>query len=193
MTEQKQRSPMKSVLFVIILIAVLIGGAFLMYHNRFIKADEKINEMWGQVQTQYQRRADLIPDLVNTVKGYASHEEKVLKDLTELRTKHQQAQTPAELEAVDRELQTAINIAVEAYPDLKANQNFLALQDELAGTENRIAVSRKDYNAAVASYNRSVRTSPGKWFASLYGFEPRPLCEAQPGTVRRGCRFKRGG
>ncbi|MGI6507491.1 MAG: LemA family protein [Saccharofermentanales bacterium] len=182
MTEQKQRSPMKSVLFVIILIAVLIGGAFLMYHNRFIKADEKINEMWGQVQTQYQRRADLIPNLVNTVKGYASHEEKVLKDLTELRTKHQQAQTPAELEAVDRELQTAINIAVEAYPDLKANQNFLALQDELAGTENRIAVSRKDYNAAVASYNRSVRTIPGKWFASMYGFEPRPLFEAQPGT-----------
>ena len=86
-----------------------------------------------------------------------------------------------ELEAVDRELQ-AINIAVEAYPDLKANQNFLALQDELAGTENRIAVSRKDYNAAVASYNRSVRTIPGKWFASMYGFEPRPLFEAQPGT-----------
>ncbi|HHW93718.1 MAG TPA: LemA family protein [Clostridiaceae bacterium] len=182
MSEQKQRNPRKTGIIVIVVIAVIIGGAFITYHNRFVKADEKINEMWGQVQTQYQRRADLIPNLVNTVKGYASHEEKVLTDLTELRSKHLQAETPAELESIDRELQTAINVAVEAYPDLKANQNFLALQDELAGTENRIAVSRKDYNTAVASYNRSVRTIPGKWFAAMFGYEPRPLFEAQPGT-----------
>ncbi len=182
MSESKQRNPLMTVLIVIIVLAVAIGGAFMMYHNRFVKADEKINEMWGQVQTQYQRRADLIPNLVNTVKGYAAHEEKVLNDLTELRTKHQQAQTPAELEAIDRELQTVINVVVEAYPDLRANENFLALQDELAGTENRIAVARKDYNEAVASYNRLVRTIPGKWFAGMYGFEPRPMFEAQPGA-----------
>ncbi|NMB28962.1 MAG: LemA family protein [Clostridiaceae bacterium] len=182
MTEQKQGNPMKTVLIAVVVIAVAVGGAFLMYHNRFVKADENINEKWGQVQTQYQRRADLIPNLVNTVKGYAAHEEKVLKDLTELRTKHLQAGTPAELEAVDRELQAAINVVVEAYPELNANENFLSLQAELAGTENRIAVARRDYNNAVASYNRSVRTIPGKWFAGMYGFEPRPLFEAQEGT-----------
>lgn len=182
MTEQKQGNPVRTVVIAIVVIAVVIGGALMMYHNRFVKADEKINEMWSQVQTQYQRRADLIPNLVSTVKGYADHEEKVLKDLTELRSKHQQAETPAELEAIDRELQAAINIVVEAYPDLKANENFLGLQAELAGTENRIAVARRDYNTAVASYNKSVRTFPGKWFAGMFGFEPRPMFEAQPGA-----------
>ncbi len=182
MPEGKRKSPITTAIIAIVIIAILIGGSFILYHNRFVKADERINEAWGQVQTQYQRRADLIPNLVNTVKGYAAHEAKVLTDLTELRTKHQQATTPAELEAVDRELAAAINVAVEAYPDLKANQNFLALQDELAGTENRIAVARRDYNTAVASFNKSVRTIPGKWFAGMYGFSPKPLFEAQPGT-----------
>ena len=106
----------------------------------------------------------------------------MLKDLTELRTKHLPAGKPDELEAVDREPQAAINVVVEAYPELNANENFLSVQAELAGTENRIAVARRDYNNAVASYNRSVRTIPGKWFAGMYGFEPRPLFEAQEGT-----------
>ncbi|HNZ63470.1 MAG TPA: LemA family protein [Bacillota bacterium] len=182
MPEQKRRSPIFIAIIAIVVIALLIGGSFIMYHNSFVRSDEKINAAWGQVQTQYQRRADLIPNLVNTVKGYAAHEAKILTDLTALRSRHQQASTPEELEAVDRELRAAINVAVEAYPDLKANQNFLALQDELAGTENRIAVARRDYNTAVASYNHSVRTIPGKWFAGLFGFAPRPMFEAQPGT-----------
>lgn len=170
------------VLIAILAIIVAVAALFISYHNRFVRADESINQAWAQVQTQYQRRADLIPNLVETVKGYAAHEESVLMEITGMRSRYSEASTPEEFEQVDQDFQRAINIVVEAYPELKANENFLALQAELAGTENRIAVARRDFNDVVASYNRSVRTFPGNFFANLFGFSVRDMFEAQPGT-----------
>ncbi len=170
------------VLIAILAIVVAVAALFISYHNRFVRADESINQAWAQVQTQYQRRGDLIPNLVETVKGYAAHEESVLMEITGMRSRYSEAQTPEEFEQVDQDFQRAINIVVEAYPELKANENFLALQAELAGTENRIAVARRDFNDVVASYNRSVRTFPGNFFANLFGFSVRDMFEAQPGT-----------
>lgn len=183
MTDQKTglKTGVK-VLIAILVIVIAIGALFVSYHNRFVRADESINQAWAQVQTQYQRRADLIPNLVETVKGYASHEESVLMEITGMRSRYSAAATPEEYEQVDQDFQRAINVVVEAYPDLKANENFLALQAELAGTENRIAVARRDFNDMVASYNRSVRTFPGNFFANLYGFGVRDMFEAQPGA-----------
>jgi len=170
------------VLIAILAIVVAVAALFISYHNRFVRADESINQAWAQVQTQYQRRADLIPNLVETVKGYAAHEESVLMEITGMRSRYNEASTPEEFEQVDQDFQRAINIVVEAYPELKANENFLALQAELAGTENRIAVARRDFNDVVASYNRSVRAFPGNFFANLFGFSVRDMFEARPGT-----------
>ena len=170
------------ILVVIIAVIALVAVVFITYHNRFVRADESINQAWAQVQTQYPRRADLIPNLVETVKGYAAHEENLLKEITGMRSRYNEAATPGELEEIDQDFQRAINIVVENYPELKANENFLALQAELAGTENRIAVARRDFNNTVADYNRSVRTFPGNFFAKLYGFSVRDMFEAQPGA-----------
>ncbi|MFA5585317.1 MAG: LemA family protein [Saccharofermentanales bacterium] len=170
------------VLIAIIVLVVAVAALFISYNNRFVRGDESIKQAWAQVQTQYQRRADLIPNLVETVKGYAAHEESVLMEITGMRSRYGEASTPEEYEKVDQDFQRAINIVVEAYPELKANENFLALQAELAGTENRIAVARKDFNDQVASYNKSVRTFPGSFFANLFGYEVRDMFQAQPGS-----------
>ena len=182
MTEARGRFSGKIVLFVIIGIIILIAAIVISFHNRLVRADEGINEQWAQVQTQYQRRADLIPNLVETVRGFASHEESLLKEITAMRGQYGQAVTPADYEKVDADFTRAINVVVEAYPELRSNENFLALQAELAGTENRIAVARKDFNEAVASYNRLVRTFPGNIFAGMFGFETR---ECSCGAERR--------
>ena len=170
------------ILLVIVAIVAVVAMVFISYHNKLVRADEGINQAWAQVQTQYQRRADLIPNLVETVKGYASHEETVLKEITGMRSRYSEASSPQEFEQLDQDFQRAINIVVEAYPDLKANENFLALQAELAGTENRIAVARRDFNNVVADFNRSVRTFPGNLFAKLFGFSVRDMFQAQPGA-----------
>ncbi len=170
------------ILLIIVAIVAVVAMVFISYHNKLVKADENINQAWAQVQTQYQRRADLIPNLVETVKGYAAHEENVLKEITGMRSRYSEASTPEEFEKIDQDFQQAIHVVVEAYPELKANENFLALQAELAGTENRIAVARRDFNNVVADYNRSVRTFPGNLFAKLYGFSSRDMFEAQPGA-----------
>ncbi|MGI6157349.1 MAG: LemA family protein [Saccharofermentanales bacterium] len=167
-------------LVIILVIVAIIAIIFVSYHNRFVRADESINAAWAQVETQYQRRADLIPNLVNTVKGYAQHEVEVLTNITAMRARYDAADTPEEYEAIDRDFERAINVVVEAYPDLKASEQFLSLQAELAGTENRIAVARRDFNNQVGSYNRLVRTFPGKLFAKMYGFETRSMFQAQP-------------
>ena len=180
MTEARGRFSGKIVLFVIIGIIILIAAIVISFHNRLVRADERINEQWAQVQTQYQRRADLIPNLVETVRGFASHEESLLKEITAMRGQYGQAGTPADYEKVDADFTRAINVVVEAYPELRSNENFLALQAELAGTENRIAVARRDFNTAVASYNRLVRTFPGNIFAAMFGFETREMFSAAP-------------
>ena len=156
----------------ILVVAGLWGfGAY----NALVQRQESIRESWSQVENVLQRRYDLIPNLVNTVKGYAAHERSLLEEVTRLRSQWGQANTVDEKVAATQQLESALArlmVVVERYPDLKANQNFLALQDELAGTENRIAVERRRYNEAVKSYNVTVRGFPSNLVAKVTGFAP---------------------
>jgi LemA protein len=148
--------------------------------NEIPTLDEQVKAAWAQVQNQYQRRADLIPNLVATVKGYAQHEEQVLREVTEARSKVAQMQVPPDIltnptafqafQQNQAQLTQALSrllVVSERYPDLKANQNFLSLQSQLEGTENRIAVARRDYIDAVRQYNTVLRTIPGRWIAAI--------------------------
>ena len=156
--------------------------------------DEACSNQWSKVESQYQRRMDLIPNLVNTVKGYASHEEATLLKVIEARNQASQVKVDAEnmtqeqlnsFQQSQENLSSAIrglNIVVEKYPDLKANQNFLELQSQLEGTENRIAVERQRYSDVVNEYNTSVRRFPNSIFASMFGFDKKPYFEAQSGA-----------
>ena len=168
---------------VLSLIAMTLTGCGI---NNIPSYDENVKAAWAQVQNQYQRRADLIPNLVKTVKAYAAHEKETLEAVTEARAKVNSMQVgadvindPAKLqqfEAAQSQLSSALSrlmVVVERYPDLKANQNFLALQSQLEGTENRISVARRDYIAAVERYNREIRTFPGRiWHSILYSDMP---------------------
>lgn len=164
----------KWIVLIIILIVLLVGGGSCVgKYNQLVTLNESVDTAWAQVENVLQRRNDLIPNLVNTVKGYATHEQKTFIDVTEARAKVGQAQTiPQKVEA-NNQLTAALGrllLVVERYPDLKANQNFLALQDELAGTENRIAVERKRYNDAVKQYNVFVRMFPNNFIAMIFGY-----------------------
>jgi LemA protein len=164
---------------VALLVATLAGCGI----NNIPTYDEAVKAAWGQVENQYQRRADLIPNLVETVKGYAAHERETLQAVTEARAKVGSIQAGADIvdnpetlqkfEAAQGELSSALQrlmVVVERYPDLKANQNFLTLQSQLEGTENRIGVARRDFVGAVQTYNTEIRTFPGRiWHAILYG------------------------
>jgi LemA protein len=162
------------VLFVFILIGKVIG-----WKNRLVVLDESTKKSWAQVESQLQRRLDLIPNLVETVKGYAAHEETVLTEVTKARASVAGAGSPADKMAANNQLTSALSrlmVVVEKYPDLKANQNFLALQDELAGTENRISVARQRYNEAVEIFNATLRKIPYSFFAG--SFKPATYFEA---------------
>lgn len=163
-------------------------------YNRFVNRDEAVKSAWAHVETQYQRRADLIPNLVNTVKGYAAHERSTLEEVTEARARATSIDlsaddlTPERLEAY-QEAQAQVRSSLgrllavaERYPDLKANQNFLELQAQLEGTENRIAVARKDYNETAQSYNVAVRRFPANIVAGIFGFGQKPYFEAAAGA-----------
>ncbi|HEX7037331.1 MAG TPA: LemA family protein [Pseudomonadales bacterium] len=165
--------------------------------NNIPTYDEQVKAAWAQVQNQYQRRADLVPNLVETVKGYAAHERETLQAVVEARSRVSQMNIdpsiiddPARLEAFERNqeaLSSALSrlmVVVERYPDLKANQNFLALQSQLEGTENRISVARRDYIQAVQQYNTEIRTLPGRiWHSLLYSDMPiRESFEARSGA-----------
>src|SRR3989344_3966039 len=165
---------------------VLIGiGAVLLLliiwttaaYNSLVSLQTTVDENWANIEAQYQRRVDLIPNLVLTVKGYATHETNLLVEVSKLRTQWQTAGTVEAkvqtAQAVDSALGRLIAVA-ENYPDLKANQNFLALQDELAGTENRVAVSRTRYNEAIKNYNAATRKAPTNIVAGLFGFAQKP-------------------
>ena len=165
----------------LVLILLWVAGSY----NGLVKADETTSEKWANVQSAYQRRADLIPNLVETVKQYASHEEGVLTAVTEARASIMKASTPAQLQAADNQLAGALKtlFAVsENYPNLKANENFLSLQDELAGTENRIKTERDIYNAAVKDFNIKVRRFPTAIIAGMFGFDKREMFESQTGA-----------
>ncbi|MCZ2259980.1 LemA family protein [Sporosarcina sp. G11-34] len=166
---------------IIVAILVVIGMILIPSYNKFVTAEENVDQSYAQVENQLQRRADLIPNLVSTVKGYASHEEKVLSDISEARTRLAGASGPEDQAAANDELSGALSrllVVVENYPDLKANENFIQLMDSLEGTENRIGVARKDYNDEVASLNRQVKRFPGKIVASIFGFDEREYFKA---------------
>ncbi len=154
---------------VISMISFVVGT-----YNRIVSTDESVKSAWAEVNNQLQRRYDLIPNLVETVKGYASHEERVFIEVTQARAKVAGAGTiPEQIEA-NNQLSGALSrllVVVEAYPELKANQNFIRLQDELAGTENRIAVARMRYNETARSFNQIIRRFPANIMAGAFGFE----------------------
>lgn len=176
---------MKKVLVPLLIIAIIAGVLFIGPYNNLVGLDEDVNQAYSQVQTVVQRRADLIPNLVNTVKGYADHEKETLTEITQARSAVDNATTPEELAEANDQLTGALGrlmVVVESYPELKANENFIQLQDELAGTENRIAVERKNYNDTVAIFNGKIRRFPTSIVAKFAGLKAREYFEASPGS-----------
>ena len=162
------------VLVVLAVIALLVGGAYVSSRNQMVTKNEVVKSAWAQVDVVLQRRADLIPNLVETVKGFAAQEQTVFHDIAAARSALLGAQTPADKIAANGQLDGALGrllLIVENYPQLKSNENFLRLQDELAGTENRIAVERKRYNDAVQDYNTFIGLFPNNIFAGWAGFQ----------------------
>lgn len=169
------------VVTVLLLLALLGFGSY----NSLVTLDEKAQSSWSQIDNQLQRRADLIPNLVATVKGYAAHEEAVFAQVNEARAKLAGAQSVRDAAQADAQLSGALSrllAVVENYPNLKADANFRQLQDELAGTENRIAVARMDYNNAVQRFNAAIRRFPTVIFARLLGFTPKDYFQAEAGA-----------
>lgn len=164
----------------LILIIWVIGS-----YNSFVSKDETVNNMWANVQTAYQRRADLIPNLVATVKQYTDYEGSLLEEITKTRAAVGSAGTPEQLSAAGAEMNSALSrllVVVENYPNLKANENFLDLQTQLEGTENRIKVERDNYNKAVREYNVKVRSFPSNVVANMFSFEQKTPFEAEVGA-----------
>ncbi len=162
------------VLAVIVFLAIAAYSFFAGNYNKFVKMDVVIKSSWAQVENQLQRRYDLIPNLVETVKGYAKQEKDVLVEVTNARAKVGGAGTVPDKIAANNQLSGALSrlmVVVEKYPDLKSNQNFMKLQDELAGTENRIAVERMRYNETVQVYNETIKSFPANFLAGMYGFK----------------------
>jgi len=158
----------------LVLVTLIIGGSYVGSRNEMVRKNEAIKQAWAQVDVVLQRRADLIPNLVATVKGYAAQEVKVFGDVSNARAALLNARTPADKIAANGQLDGALGrllAIVENYPNLKSNQNFLALQDELAGTENRIAVERRRYNEAIQDYNTFIGLFPNFIFAKWAGFQ----------------------
>jgi len=181
-------------LFVAFIVALFLGGTY----NRLIRLQQNVDQQWAQVQNVYQRRADLIPNLVNTVAGAANFEKSTLTEVTNARASVGRVQLDpnkaptdaAQLEqfqAAQGQLSSALSrllVVVERYPELRANQNFLSLQAQLEGTENRISVERGNFNTVVQSYNIAVRSFPTNLIAGMFGFPPRPFFAATPGAER---------
>src|SRR5580700_4678093 len=159
---------------VIVLIGLILVSTLMGDRNDLVTEREAIKGAFSQVDTDLQRRNDLIPNLVETVKGMASHEQSVIDSVTKARAQMAGAQTPAEKVAADGQLTSALSrllVVVENYPNIKANENFIRLQDELSGTENRIAVERRKYNEAVQKYNTDIEIFPNNIAASMFGFQ----------------------
>ncbi len=179
---------MKKGLIALIVVGVVVLGLFgwlFSSYNSMVALNENVNGKWSQVENQLQRRADLIPNLVATVKGYASHEEEIFTNVAEARSKLIGAQTPADAAAANDGLNSALSrlLAIaEAYPQLKADANFRQLQDELAGTENRLAVARMDYNNAVQVYNTRIKRFPTVLIAGMAGFDAKEYFKAEEGA-----------
>jgi len=188
---------MKKGLIAIIVLVVLVVIVFFWYtgtYNKLVKSDEAVTAQWSNVENQYQRRSDLIPNLVATVKGYAEHEQSTLEGVINARAKATQVtvdptnlneQTMAQFQAAQGELSSALSrllVSVERYPDLKANQNFLDLQAQLEGTENRIAYQREEFNKVAQEYNTLIRKFPSNIIAGMSGFIAKPYFKAEAGA-----------
>ena len=183
-------------LIITIVVIVLVALWGILSYNGLVGMDENVSNQWANVETQYQRRSDLIPNLVNTVKGYAKHESQTLEAVMAARSQATQVKidpsncTPQQFAAYQKaqgDVTTALGklLAItENYPDLKANQNFLELQSQLEGTENRINVARKDFNDSAKEYNTSLRRFPRNIIASMFGFEKRNYFEAEAGAEK---------
>lgn len=181
---------------ILILVVVLVALWGVKAYNNMVSQEEGVSTAWANVQSQYQRRADLIPNLVNTVKGYAAHESETLQAVVNARTKatsinidaeNMTAEQLQEFQKAQSEVGGALGrlIAVaENYPDLKANQNFLELQAQLEGTENRIAVERKNFNEAAKKYNTYIRKFPQSLLSGMFGFDKKPYFEAEEGSQK---------
>ena len=170
------------VLAVILVIAIPIVGSY----NSLVNLEQTVNKAESNIDTQLQRRSDLIPNLVNTVKGYASQEKDIFTDIANARSKLSGATSVTEQADADSQLSNALSrllVVVERYPDLKSNQNFRDLSVQLEGTENRIAVARQDYNTAVTNYNAKRRRFPTTIISSLFGFQEKPLYKASAGAT----------
>jgi LemA protein len=163
-----------AVLAVVLILALVVGGLYVGRRNEMVRLNEQVKSNWAQVDVVLQRRADLIPNLVETVKGFAAQEQTVFHDIAQARAALLGAHSPEEKIAANRQLDGALGrllLVVENYPQLKSNENFLRLQDELAGTENRIAVERKRYNDSVQAYNTYIALFPNNIFAGWAGFQ----------------------
>lgn len=183
---------------ILIIIALVCGMALMGSYNRLVTLDQNVNKKWGDVQTVYQRRTDLIPNLVNTVQGAANFEKSTLTEITNARASVGRVQldptkapTDAaqlqEFQAAQGQLSNALSrllVVVERYPELKSNQNFLGLQAQLEGTENRISVERNNFNGAVQDFNVAVRRFPTNLIAGMFGFSPKPFFQAQQGAEK---------
>lgn len=180
----------------VVLVVVIIAGWMISSYNGMVTQEQAVEAQWSQVENVYQRRADLVPNLVNTVKGYAKHENNTLKEVIAARAAATQITVdPTKLDeaslrrfqAAQGELSQALGrlmVVQEQYPNLKANENFMALQAQLEGTENRIAVERRKFNETAQAYNVTVRRFPGSMIAGIFGFAPKAYFEAQPGAEK---------
>jgi LemA protein len=174
----------KKAWFWIVIVIVILGLWFFSSYNGLVNKEIAVDKAWSDIEVQYQRRFDLIPNLVNTVKGYSGFEERVITEVTEARSEWQEAlirRDVPEAVAATSKLETGLSrliAVVENYPDLKASQTYLSLMDELAGTENRVAVARTRYNEAAADFNYAIRRIPTNIVAGIFGFEKKSLFEA---------------
>jgi LemA protein len=172
-------------IWILLAIIVLLVLVLVLFYNRLVRLRNRVENAWAQVDVQLKRRYDLIPNLVETVKGYASHERETFEAVTAARTRAAAARGPAEQGAAEGILGQALGrlfAVAEAYPELQADENFRQLQEELAQTENRIAVSRQVYNDTVLTYNTAIQTVPGVFFAGPFGFSKREFFEVEDGA-----------
>jgi len=177
---------MKKVLIILAVVVVVLGLYAWGIYNKMVTANEGVDNQWAQVETQYQRRFDLIPNLVNSVKGAMAQEQKVFSDITDARTRYAGAQTVNQKAEAATQVESALGrllVIMENYPQLKSVDTVQTLMAQLEGTENRISVERKRFNDAALAFNVMIKRLPAKWFASIYGFSPRAYFESAAGAA----------
>ncbi len=179
---RKQISPVLLVLAAVIILAVIFGGWYVSARNSLVRLEQQVEGTWSEVDNQLQRRYDLIPNLVETVRGYAAHEQEVFQAVADARSRIGSAQGVEDTAAAANQMESALSrllVVVEAYPELRADQSFIRLQDELAGTENRLAVARRRYNETVMRFNQEIRVFPKNMVAGNMGMTQKSYFEIQ--------------